>query len=405
MVADSVPKREPRTERPKRSDHVRSPSRADRGPHRSKPVAASSPPPSDPLLAARSARLRYVSDAAPGLRRRRAGNGFTYITPDGERLCDRNDLRRIRALAIPPAWTDVWICPSPLGHIQATGRDAKGRKQYRYHRRWRETRDETKFHRMVAFAEALPRVREQVAHDLSHPGLTRERVLAVVVRLLETTLVRVGNEEYARANHSYGLTTLKDRHVDVDETRLHLHFRGKSGKVHRVDVHDRRLARIVRRCRDLPGQDLFQFIDEQGERQTVSSADVNDYLRRVTGEDFTAKDFRTWAGTVLCAAALRRMEPPLSAADGSREVLRAIEQTAERLGNTPAVCRKSYVHPAVAEAFLAGTLHDSRHGAGSGDWTATVAGLSNDEASALALLKRTQHEHGHRGEAMSAVAG
>jgi DNA topoisomerase-1 len=255
--------------------------------------------PVDPEATAEEAGLRYVSDAMPGIRRRRAGRGFTYAGTDGRRLTDRRVLARIRALAIPPAWTDVWICPIARGHLQATGRDARGRKQYRYHARWREVRDEAKYGRMVAFGQALPRIRRRVEADLALPGLPRERVLAAVVRLLEKTAVRVGNEEYARENRSFGLTTLRNRHAEVGTSRIRFRFRGKGGKETEVELNDRRLARIVARCQELPGQALFTYLDEDGEPRTVDSADVNEYLREISGEEFTAKDFRTWAGTVL----------------------------------------------------------------------------------------------------------
>jgi DNA topoisomerase-1 len=262
--------------------------------------------PVDPEATAEEAGLRYVNDAMPGIRRRRAGRGFTYAGTDGRRLTDRRVLARIRALAIPPAWTDVWICPIARGHLQATGRDARGRKQYRYHARWREVRDEAKYGRMVAFGQALPRIRRRVEADLALPGLPRERVLAAVVRLLEKTAVRVGNEEYARENRSFGLTTLRNRHAEVGTSRIRFRFRGKGGKETEVELNDRRLARIVARCQELPGQALFTYLDEDGEPRTVDSADVNEYLREISGEEFTAKDFRTWAGTVLATPRPRR---------------------------------------------------------------------------------------------------
>ena len=267
---------------------------------------------------------------------------------------DADVLRRVRALVIPPAWKDVWICASPHGHIQAVGRDARGRKQYRYHARWREVRDETKYTRMLDFARALPGIRARVERDLARPGLTREKVLATVVRLLEATLIRVGNEEYARANGSFGLTTLRDHHVDIAGTEIRFSFRGKGGKVHTVGVRDRRLARIVRHLQDLPGQELFQYVDEQGERRTIDSGDVNAYLARIVGDDFTAKDFRTWAGTVLAALALAEVRTFATAREAKRNIVRAIERVAARLGNTPAICRKSYVHPQVLHAYLDG---------------------------------------------------
>jgi DNA topoisomerase-1 len=313
----------------------------------------------DPDAAARGSGLEYVSDGNPGIRRRRVGETFRYRTPRGKPLRDPRELKRIRSLVIPPAWTDVWICPSPRGHIQATGRDARGRKQYRYHPRWRAVRDETKFSRMIAFARTLPRLRARVARDLTLAGLPRAKVLATVVRLLETTYLRIGNEEYARQNSSFGLTTLRGRHVSVNGSTVHFRFRGKSGKEQAAALDDARVARVIRRCRELPGQDLFKYLDADGARQTIGSSDVNDYLRQIAGDDFTAKDFRTWAGTVLAALALRRLAPADSGTQAKRNVVRAIAETAEQLGNTPAVCRKCYVHPAVLDAYLGGVTLDT----------------------------------------------
>ena len=339
----------------------------------------------DPVESARVAGLRYVDDDRPGIRRRRAGRAFIYFDADGQRVRDAETLARIKRLAIPPAWRDVWICPLAQGHLQASGRDARGRKQYRYHARWRAVRDETKYARMLAFAAALPAVRRRVDEDLKRPGLPREKVLAAVVRLLETTLIRVGNEEYARANRSFGLTTLRARHVDIDGATLTFEFRGKGGRQHRVDINDRRLARIVGRCQELPGQELFQYLDADGERRTVDSGDVNAYLREVIGEDFTAKDFRTWAGTVLAALALAEVERFESQAQAKRHVVRAVERVAQSLGNTPAICRKSYIHPAVIETYLEGdgalgSLLDGRA-------PESVHELRPEESSVLTLLR------------------
>jgi DNA topoisomerase-1 len=308
----------------------------------------------EPKESARAAGLRYQSDDAPGIRRAKSGRGFSYRQPDGALVRDRRVLERIRQLAIPPAWQDVWISPLANGHLQATGRDARGRKQYRYHADWRTIRDETKFSRLIAFAEALPALRVRVEEDLGGRGLSRERVLATVVRLLETTLIRVGNEEYVRENNSYGLTTLRTRHVDIAGNTLRFSFRGKSGKDHSVELHDRRLARIVHQCRDLPGHELFQYLDEDGARQAVTSEDVNDYLRQATGESFSAKDFRTWGGTVLALAFLAAQ----TASEGAPRsvVVEMFKQVAAQLGNRPAVCRKYYVHPAVTETYLNGRL-------------------------------------------------
>jgi DNA topoisomerase I len=313
----------------------------------------------DPVESARAAGLRYVSDEMPGIRRRRSGKGWTYLDPVGKPITDPEERVRINSLAIPPAWTDVWICPRPNGHIQATGRDARGRKQYRYHPDWRAVRDETKFGRMIAFAEALPAIRERVDRDLSLRGMPREKVLAAVVRLLETTLIRVGNDEYARANDSYGLTTLRTDHVDVDGSTIHFRFRGKSGVPHDVGVRDRRLARIVERCQDLPGEELFEYLDEEGQPRPVSSDDVNDYLREATGQDFTAKDFRTWGGTVLALFALRRMGGAGGVTEAKKNVVEAVKQVAKALRNRPATCRKFYIHPAVLESYLAGDLEEA----------------------------------------------
>jgi DNA topoisomerase I len=310
----------------------------------------------DPVLSAKEAGLRYVTDAQPGIRRRKSGKGFRYFDADGKPVRDRETLQRIRSLVIPPAWTEVWICADERGHLQATGRDARGRKQSRYHPRWRVVRDETKYERMLLFGTALRRLRARLEEDLALPGLPRNKVLATIVRLMERTLIRVGNEEYARENGSYGLTTMRAKHAQVNGSKVVFHFRGKSGKLHAVGVEDRRLARIVRQCQDLPGHELFEYRDELGETRKIDSADVNDYLRAVTGEDFTAKDFRTWAGTVLAAMALREFEEPASETEAKKNVVQAIKAAAQQLGNTPAVCRRCYVHPAVLECYLAGKL-------------------------------------------------
>jgi DNA topoisomerase I len=282
--------------------------------------------------------------------------GFRYVSPDGKTIRKASELKRIRALAIPPAWTDVWICADPRGHLQATGRDARGRKQYRYHPDWRVCRDETKFDRMQAFAGKLPAIRRRTEADLARPGLPREKVLATVVQLLEKSLIRVGNDEYARANRSFGLTTLRNNHVDVRGSTLKFEFRGKSGVLHTVDVDDRRLARIVKQCRDLPGQELFQYIDEDGTHQDVRSQDVNAYLKEISGEDFTAKDFRTWAGTVLATTALREFDKAPSMTQAKKNVVQAIEAVAGMLGNTRSVCRKSYIHPAIIDCYMDGSM-------------------------------------------------
>jgi DNA topoisomerase I len=310
----------------------------------------------DPVLSAKEAGLRYISDAQPGIKRKKAGKGFFYIDADGKRIRDQETLKRIRSLVIPPAWTDVWICEDPRGHLQATGRDARGRKQSRYHPRWRVVRDETKYERMLRFGNSLRSIRSRLEKDLALPGLPRNKVLATIVRLMERTLIRVGNDEYARENHSYGLTTMQTKHVQVNGSTVVFRFRGKSGKSHTVGVEDRRLARIVRQCQDLPGYELFEYLDESGETHRVDSSDVNDYLRSISGEDFTAKDFRTWAGTVLACVSLREFEEFTSESQAKKNVVEAVRTVAQRLGNTPAVCRKCYVHPAVLECYLAGKL-------------------------------------------------
>src|SRR5437667_2176069 len=307
----------------------------------------------DSAEAAEEAGLHYVSDDRPGYTRRANNGEFEYLDTEGKTIGDEQRLLRIKRLAIPPAWTDVWICPSPSGHIQATGRDARGRKQYRYHDRWRELRDENKFDRLAAFAKALPNIRRRIAKDLKLPGLPRRKVLATVVRLLERTFIRIGNEEYARENKSFGLTTMQDRHVTVKGDRLRFRFRGKSGRAHEVDMTDRRIAKIVSKCQDLPGQDLFQYIDD-GEVRDVASQDVNDYLREITNENFTAKDFRTWAGTVLATMALNAQGEFETKKQAKANVKTAICAVAELLRNTPAICRKCYVHPAIVEAYVSG---------------------------------------------------
>ena len=312
--------------------------------------------PLDPHDSARAAGLRYVSDSTPGIRRLRRGKSFRYTTPNSKPLHDVEILRRIRSLVIPPAWQDVWIAPIANAHLQATGRDARGRKQSRYHPRWREVRDETKYERMKLFASVLPAIRERVDRDLALPGMPREKVLATIVRLMETTYIRVGNEEYARENQSYGLTTMRNKHVAVHGSQVRFLFRGKSGVQHSIALEDRRIARIVKRCLDLPGYELFQFLDHDGNRHHLESADVNEYLRAITNEHFTAKDFRTWAGTVLTCMLLQQCDPCASGTQAKKNIVQTIAAVAKRLGNTPSVCRKCYVHPAVLEHYLNGSL-------------------------------------------------
>ena len=308
----------------------------------------------DPVQAAEEAGLRYVSDDRPGYTRRRKADDFEYFDTEGKPIEEEQRILRIKRLAIPPAWKDVWICPSPNGHLQATGRDARRRKQYRYHDRWREVRDENKYERMLLFGEALSKIRKRVEQDLSERGLSRNKVLATVVRLLERTFIRIGNEEYARENRSFGLTTMQDRHVEVKGSKLRFRFRGKRGIKHEVDITDRRIARIVSKLQDLPGQELFQYVDDEGEHHDITSEEVNAYLKEITGEDFTAKDFRTWAGTVLAAIALNAVGGFETKKQAKANIKNAISAVSKLLGNTPAICRKCYIHPAVLESYLDG---------------------------------------------------
>jgi DNA topoisomerase I len=337
---------------------------------------------------AREAGLRYVSDQSPGIRRKRFRDSFVYVDPGGDRIQDDETLRRLKALVIPPAWTDVWISPVANGHIQATGRDARGRKQYRYHDRWRSVRDANKYGKLIEFARVLPKIRRRVRSDLSRPGLPRERVLATVVQLLEATMIRVGNEEYAKDNRSFGLTTLRNRHVRVKGPEIHFIFRGKSGKEHEVSVRDRRLATIIKRCEELPGQQLFGYLDEDGELRTLDSADVNDYLREASGGDFTAKDFRTWAGTVLAARALQEMEKVDSDTQAKRNLVQAIETVAQRLGNTRSVCRRCYVHPAIVDSYLDGSMLEVLKSRAEQEMRSSLHRLSPEEAAVLTLLQQ-----------------
>jgi DNA topoisomerase-1 len=342
----------------------------------------------EPREAARAAGLRYVSDTRPGITRHPKGDGFIYRDPDGELIKDKATLERIRSLAIPPAYTDVWICPFPNGHIQATGRDARGRKQYRYHPRWRETRDATKYEHMAEFAEVLPLIRARVAADLRRKELTREKVLATVVRLLETTLIRIGNDDYAKENGSFGLTTLRNKHVRVDGGTMRFAFKGKSGKTWKLGLQDRRVAKVVRECQDLPGQELFAWRDEDGTPHDVTSGDVNDYLREITGRDITAKDFRTWAGTVMAALALREFEAFDTQAAAKRNIRAAIEKVSARLGNTPTVCRKCYVHPDLLDGYMAGQLALEIAERAEQELKDEMEHLKPEEAAVLALLAR-----------------
>jgi DNA topoisomerase-1 len=340
----------------------------------------------DNVRAAKEAGLVYVSDESPGITRNKQGKNFIYLDLQGKQIRNRQTLERIRMLAIPPAYHDVWICPSDRGHIQAVGRDDRNRKQYRYHEKWREVRDENKYGRMIDFAKALPRIRQQVARDLKRPGLPREKVLAAVVKFMEMTLIRVGNDEYAKNNNSFGLTTLRDRHAKFSRGKMRLEFRGKSGVEHEFEIDDPRLARIAKQCQDLPGQELFQYLDEQDVVHDIGSADVNDYLRQTTGKDFTAKDFRTWAGTVLAATALQEFEKFDSKAQAKKNVVRAVETVAARLGNTKAVCRKCYIHPEILNAYMEGTLIDNLAGRAA-TLAKSMGKLQPEEAAVLALLQ------------------
>lgn len=338
------------------------------------------------IAAAAAADLVYVHDTGPGIRRERAGTGFYYRDSKGRRLRDAKQLARIRALAIPPAYEDVWICPNPNGHLQATGRDARGRKQYRYHERWREIRDANKYEEMIEFGRLLPELRVRIADDMAKRGLCREKVIATIIELLQTTLIRIGNEDYAKENKSYGLTTLRNRHVAIEGSTLRFEFKGKSGKAWKLKLHDRRIARVVKACHDLPGQELFQYFDEDGNRHAISSSDVNSYLKDIAARDVTAKHFRTWAGTLLAAIALSRSPPPASTSAAKKIIKAAIEEVAKRLGNTPTICRKCYVHPEVVAAYLEGeciSVDSSEAQIGTG-----LEGLKSEEDRLLTFLDR-----------------
>jgi DNA topoisomerase-1 len=362
------------------------------------------PPAPEVLESARDAGLRYVNGNVAGFGRRRKGKRtFAYFDADGQPITDAAVVARIRSLAIPPAWQDVWICPFDNGHLQATGQDARGRKQYRYHPRFRQVRDRHKYEHIIDFAQALPAIRGRVEVDLSRPGLPKGKVLAAVVRLLEATLIRVGNEEYAKENHSYGLTTLLQRHVDVAGAHIHFRFRGKSGVKHDIDLDDARLAEIVRQCHELPGHELFQFLDEAGDWHDVNSEHVNDYLHEIAGEEFTAKDFRTWSGTVLAATALVSLAGFTTTAQAKKNIARAVESVAHKLGNTKAVCRKCYVHPAVFEGYLDGTLVTSLNGAAAGGLQSAAAELRPDEAKVLTYLRHRAAGHRQAGLAQPAT--
>lgn len=362
-------------------------------------------PEADPVESARSAGLRYVSDEKPGITRKRRGkSGFAYFNVRGKKIADPDTLLRIRQLAIPPAWERVWISPDERGHIQAVGRDQRGRKQYRYHPRWREVRDATKYEKMIAFVPALPHIRARVKRDLAKPGLSREKVLATVVRLLETTLIRVGNDEYASSNNSFGLTTLRDRHAKINGSKVRFRFKGKSGVEHEIDLNDPQLAKIVRKCQELPGEELLQYVDDGGAVRDIGSGDVNDYLREITGQEFTAKDFRTWAGTVLAATALKEFEVVDSKARMKKNVVQAIESVAKKLGNTRTVCKKCYIHPAVLDAYVDGSFLDTI-GQRARKLDKRLGTLRPEEAAVLVLLQRRLAGEAKRRRTSSTGAG
>jgi DNA topoisomerase-1 len=352
-----------------------------------KNLAASQSAPPENIQAAKTAGLRYVSEQTEGICRHRRGKGFFYADSSGKKVRDAETLNRIKSLVIPPAWKDVWICPDPRGHIQAIGRDQRGRKQYRYHARWREARDETKYEHMLDFGKSLPKIRRRVRRDMRQPGLPREKVIAIVIKLLESTLIRIGNDEYAKANHSIGLTTMHNKHVEIKAGAIHFEFRGKSGVEHAIDLQDRRLAKIIKACQDVPGYDLFQYVNGDGTHHAIKSEDINEYLHRVAGKEFTAKDFRTWAGTVLAAMALQEFERFDSQTQAKRNVVAAIESVAKKLGNTKAVCRKCYIHPTVLNTYLDGTLVDSLKAQVERQLKSSLHGLRPEEAAVLALLQ------------------
>lgn len=349
------------------------------------------------LADAKSVGLRYVADHHPGITREPVKNGFRYLDVNGQCIEDEVELARIKSLAVPPAWTDVWICRWPHGHIQAIGRDAKGRKQYRYHPQWRSVRDDVKYGRMLSFGRVLPTIRSKIDQALSLPGLPREKVLAAIVYLLQNTMMRVGNKEYARSNDSFGMTTLRKKHVRVDGTQIQFEFRGKSGIQHSIKLQDRRLARIIKSTRELPGQELFQYVGDDGQRHSIGSADVNDYLRELSGEDYTAKDFRTWAGTMLAAVTLQAAGQAESETQAKKNIVQAIETVSKKLGNTPAICRKCYVHPGVLDAYVDGTLHEITCQARACKADKNIApahALTQDEIAVLVLLEKLAEKNG-----------
>jgi len=343
---------------------------------------------SDPIEAAEAAGLRYVSDERPGIIRKRAGKSFIYVGPHGQKVRDEKTLARIKSLVIPPAWEKVWICTRANGHLQVTGYDARGRKQYRYHPRWREVRDESKYERMLSFGRELPKIRRHTTRDLARAGMPREKVLAALVQLLEKTNIRVGNKEYAKDNKSFGLTTLRNRHAAVEGSTVHFKFKGKSGVLHEIELQDRRLSRLVGKLQDLPGQELFQYLDDYGDTRSIGSSDVNAYLKEITGQEFTAKDFRTWSGTVLASLALQEFEAFDSQTQAKKNLVRAIESVAQRLGNTPTVCRKCYVHPALIDSYLDGSMIETLKRQADSEFGDSLGELRPEEAAVMALLQR-----------------
>jgi DNA topoisomerase I len=349
--------------------------------------------PSDGVESAKGAGLRYVSHHVEGIHRHRHGKGFVYTNSKGKPVRDAKTLARIRSLVIPPAWENVWICRDPRGHIQAIGQDKRGRKQYRYHPEWRKVRNESKYDRLIDFAKVLPKIRRHTRRDMRKPGLPREKVVATVVQLLEVTLIRVGNEEYAKTNHSYGLTTMRDQHVDVKGTLVHFEFRGKSGIEHAIDLRDRKLAKIIKACQHLPGQELFQFVYVDGARHAIGSEDVNGYLQAITEDEFTAKDFRTWAGTVLAAMALGELGRFDSESQAKKNVVSAIKSVAKRLGNTSAVCRKCYIHPVILDAYVNGTLLRSLNHHAKRNGKPPMRALRVEETAVMKLLRSTHVRH------------
>jgi len=342
----------------------------------------------DPKEAALAAGLRYVSDQAPGISRRRKGANFIYYNKEQKIIKDAAELKRLRSLAIPPAWKNVWICARSNGHLQATGFDVKGRKQYKYHPKWREVRDEAKFERLLSFGEFLPKIRARVDEDMRRPDLSREKVLATIVRLLEISLIRIGNEEYAKENQSFGLTTMRNRHAKIEKSTVRFRFRGKSGKQHSVEVSDRRVTRIVEKCQDLPGQHLFEYEEDNGDISSIGSEDVNDYLQKIAGQPFTAKDFRTWAGTVLAAVALGKMEEVDVETVRKKNVITAIEAVAGLLGNTVTICRKCYIHPAIPTGYLNGTLAQNLRIKADSALARHLHKLKPEEAAVMTMLRQ-----------------